>query len=94
MALNSHPSPGRIESFQAPDGAERHPPRGTVTEAVLAVRIKAEFREMPGLSPTLTQAARLFGVGPDECARVLLELERDQFLEHLPDGRYRVIDCR
>jgi hypothetical protein len=37
----------------------------------LCLRIEAEFREMPGLSLTLAQAARLFGAHPARCERVL-----------------------
>jgi hypothetical protein len=34
-------------------------------------RVLAEFDEMPGLSLTPTQAARLFGLDQDLCRRVL-----------------------
>ena len=34
-------------------------------------RVLAEFREMPGLRLTLTQAARLFDIEPTQCQRVL-----------------------
>jgi hypothetical protein len=37
----------------------------------LCVRVLAEFREMPGLRLTLTQASRLFAIEPDRCRRVL-----------------------
>ena len=40
-------------------------------ERLLRARIHGEYQEMPGLSLTLPQAARLFNVGPTECARVL-----------------------
>jgi hypothetical protein len=40
----------------------------------LCARIRAEFGEMPGLNLTLFQAARLFGVEPVRCARLLREL--------------------
>ena len=37
----------------------------------LQVRIRAEYHEMPGLKLTLPQAARLFNLEPERCARVL-----------------------
>lgn len=37
-------------------------------------RILGEYREMPGLSLTLPQAARLFNAGQAHCARVLKAL--------------------
>ncbi|PYQ96725.1 MAG: hypothetical protein DMF97_14975 [Acidobacteria bacterium] len=37
----------------------------------LATRIRAEFQEMPGLTLTLPQAQRLWGLPPDVCARVV-----------------------
>jgi hypothetical protein len=37
----------------------------------LCARVWAEFREMPGLSLTLAQAARLFSLERARCARVL-----------------------
>jgi hypothetical protein len=40
----------------------------------LQVRIRAEYQEMPGLRLTLTQAARLFNLEPERCARVLAGL--------------------
>jgi hypothetical protein len=37
----------------------------------LAIRISAEFHEMPGLSLTVPQARRLWGLAPDVCDRVV-----------------------
>lgn len=37
----------------------------------LHARIRAEFREMPGMRLTVSQAARLFNLEPARCARVL-----------------------
>lgn len=93
MPLSSK-STGHIEPSQTRGGAERRPSPDAAAETLLETRIKAEFHEIPGLSPTLSQAARLFDVPTDECARVLETLEREEFLEHLPDGRYRVIRHR
>ena len=40
-------------------------------EQDLCTRVRAEFREMPGLILTLPQAARLFSIEPSRCERVL-----------------------
>jgi hypothetical protein len=37
----------------------------------LAIRVRAEFREMPGLRLTVRQAERLWGLDPDVCAQVV-----------------------
>jgi hypothetical protein len=37
----------------------------------LQMRVSAEFREMPGLMLTLSQAARLFGIAAAPCERIL-----------------------
>jgi len=48
-------------------------------------RIEAEFREMPGLTLTLPQAAMLFGVDSPRCERLLRSLVRSGLLA--TDGR-------
>ncbi|HET9195094.1 MAG TPA: hypothetical protein VFO21_19575 [Vicinamibacterales bacterium] len=53
-------------------------------------RVRGEFHEMRGFSPTVEQAARLFDLSLDECRRVLGSLEREGFLRRTPDGRYRL----
>ena len=53
-------------------------------------RIRSEFNEMRGFSPTPAQAARLFGLSRDECERVLAHLAGEGFLLLGPDGRYRI----
>lgn len=40
-------------------------------EHELCRRVQAEFREMPGLELTLSQASRLFSIEPTRCERVL-----------------------
>ena len=56
----------------------------------LISRVRGEFSEMRGFSPTIEQAARLFDLSRDECFRVLSTLEREGFLRRTPDGRYRL----
>lgn len=53
-------------------------------------RIRSEFTEMPGLSPTLAQAARLFGLPTEECLVAMELLLREEFLRCGPDGQYRI----
>ena len=53
-------------------------------------RIRCEFAEMRGFSPTVDQAARLFQVSRDECVRVLTRLVDEGFLRRTADGRYRL----
>ena len=40
-------------------------------ESDLYTRVQGEFREMPGLTLTLRQAARFFSLDPIRCERVL-----------------------
>jgi hypothetical protein len=51
----------------------------------LRARVQAEFCEMPGLTLTLPQAARLFSLDPARCERILLALVRAGVLR--TDGR-------
>jgi len=49
---------------------------------VLALRVRGEFAEMPGLHLTVFQAARLFGVAPDVAQAVLEDLRRAAVLRY------------
>ena len=62
--------------------------RTTPAEPSLA-RVRGEFAEMRGFSPTLPQAARLFNLPVEECARVLTALVQEGSLHQDRDGRYR-----
>lgn len=57
-------------------------------------RVRAEFNEMRGFSPTLEQMARLCGLPRDECGKVLATLLAEGFLYRSADGRYRVVPGR
>jgi len=48
----------------------------------LALRVRGEFAEMPGLRLTVLQAARLFGVAPDMAHAVLEDLRRAAVLTY------------
>ena len=67
-------------------------PRSTLPSAAdprdeerLCARIRAEYREMPGLTLTLPQAARLFSIDIVRCERVLGALVDEGWLA--TDGR-------
>jgi hypothetical protein len=52
----------------------------------VADRVRAEFVEMPGLSLTVRQASRLFGLDQDVCRVVVDRLVRTDFLRWSPTG--------
>ena len=54
----------------------------------LAARVRAEYREMPGLSLTAEQASRLLGIDRPVCKQVLQGLVSDGALHHTPRGAY------
>ena len=54
-------------------------------ENELNARVRAEFREMPGLRLTLPQASRLFSINSVTCERILTGLVRAGHLA--TDGR-------
>jgi hypothetical protein len=58
--------------------------------AETVARVAAEFLEMPGLSVTLAQAARLFDLPLDECERLLKELQQQRIIHVTPQGQYRL----
>jgi hypothetical protein len=60
-----------------------------VRASSLVRRIEAEFEEMPGLSLSLDQACRLFGLDAWRCERVLEALAADGFLVRNVRGQYR-----
>ena len=64
------------------DGVERHGARDLID------RIRAEYREMPGLCLSHSQAARLWGLSPERCTGVLEMLIAQGELVCTPNGRY------
>jgi hypothetical protein len=52
----------------------------------LVTRIKSEFNESPGMCLTLRQGARLWGIPPEECARVVDLLVQADFLRWTRNG--------
>ena len=61
------------------------------TAGSVADRVRREFAEMRGFSPTLAQAAKLFDLPADECDRILRSLVQDGSLRRDQDGRYRLV---
>jgi hypothetical protein len=53
-------------------------------------RVRGEFVEMRGFSPTVEQAARLFDLPREECRQILGGLVQEGFLLCTGDGRYRL----
>jgi DNA-binding IclR family transcriptional regulator len=51
-------------------------------------RIRAEYLEMPGMSLTIQQIARLCGIERSACHAVLDALVEAKFLAVKPDGTY------
>ena len=69
----------------------RRQQRGTGAEPVraeLVAMVLGTFREMPGLSLHLNQAARLFGVHPTTCQVLLDDLVALGRLRRAHDGQY------
>jgi hypothetical protein len=58
--------------------------------AEILERVRGEFVEMRGFSPTVEQAARLFDLPKELCRDVLGALVHDGFLSYTRDGRYRI----
>jgi hypothetical protein len=54
----------------------------------LVARVRAEYREMPGLSLTTWQASRLLGIHHSVCERLLHRLVTDGVLYCTPGGTY------
>ena len=56
----------------------------------LVERVRREFSDMRGLSPTLAQARRLFNLADDECLEIFAQLLQEDFLHLCGDDRYRL----
>jgi hypothetical protein len=62
--------------------------RNVTARRALLDRIHGEFLEMRGLSVTVDQAAKLFGLAPDMALRVLGQLAEAQVLRRRHDGQF------
>jgi hypothetical protein len=54
----------------------------------LLLRIEGEYREMPGLSLTVSQAERLWGLDSSTCAFILTMLVERRVLRQTRSGAY------
>ena len=57
-------------------------------KALIADRVRGEFREMPGLTLTLAQGCRLWSLDAQTCSEVLTHLVEGGFLSHRADGLF------
>jgi hypothetical protein len=65
-----------------------HERRNAASRYILLRRIHNEFEEMPGLSLTLCQAARLFGLPLEVAERVLRRLAEARLLRQNGSGQF------
>ena len=56
----------------------------------LVERVRREFSDMRGLSPTIAQARRLFHLDGEECLQIFAQLLQEGFLDLCADERYRL----
>jgi hypothetical protein len=54
----------------------------------LIARVRGEYREMPGLSLTVPQAQRLWGLEAATCQALLERLVETRFLRRAQHGRF------
>jgi hypothetical protein len=81
--LNVPLTPFRIRSLT-------RPPAFRPADQKLVERVRREFSDMRGLSPTLPQARRLFHLGELECDGIFAQLLHEGFLDLCADERYRL----
>lgn len=75
-------------TLQPPRRSQAAERRDQRARQALMRRVHGEFLEMPGLTLSIAQAARLFSLPPAVCARVFGELLNSQLLRRTADGRY------
>jgi hypothetical protein len=68
--------------------SRRREARSTPTMREAVLRVEGEYREMPGLSLTLRQAARLWGLDRSTCELVLANLLERGILKRAPNGTF------
>lgn len=52
----------------------------------VTARVRAEFDEMPGMTLTVPQASRLFGLEEDICRTIVERLIRAAYLRRMENG--------
>jgi hypothetical protein len=68
--------------------ARNTPSHSTPTIRELLLRIEGEYREMPGLSLTVSQAQRLWGLDNSTCALALTTLVERRVLRQTAGGTF------
>src|SRR5947207_475370 len=81
--LHVSPRPLRITSLMRRT-------RRTPADQKLVERVRREFSDMRGLSPTIAQAQRLFHLRDEECLEIFAQLLQEGFLDLCADDRYRL----
>jgi DNA-binding IclR family transcriptional regulator len=71
-----------------PEACRSSATRATPAIADAIVRVENEYREMPGLSLTLSQAARLWGMDRGTCEALLEHLIERRVLKRASNGTY------
>ena len=80
----------RSTSSQAPLDFHVELPSSASASGDVEARVRCEFFEMRGFSPTVQQAARLFQLNRTSAAELLTRLVQEGFLRQTPDGRFRL----
>ena len=81
--LNIPFTPSRVRSL-------KRPPSYRPADQKFVERVRREFSDMRGLSPTLAQARRLFHLADQECYEIFAQLLQEGFLDFGADERYRL----
>ena len=72
----------------------KRPPADRPADQKLVERVRREFSDMRGLSPTLAQAGRMFHLADQECYEIFAQLLHEGFLDLCADQRYRLKPVR
>ena len=72
-------------------GTDMTRPHSNVSSPELLHRIRAEYREMPGLQLTASQAQRLFGVDANTWDAALAALVSAKFLSLTRNGQFGMV---
>jgi hypothetical protein len=89
--ITTTPKPGRRGAPRAtplPHPAHSNDPRVMAAIREAMARVEGEYREMPGLSLTAPQAARLWGMDRSTCDLVLANLMKRGVLKRASNGTY------
>ncbi len=57
-----------------------------MSESAVVQRVRAEFEEMPGMTLTVPQASRLFGLDEEVCRTVVERLVNLEYLRKTDSG--------